>query len=58
VIIDNAQDKDSDGYVEDFNGDGYISSGIIYGVSAVFNWMAPSVMVLLGLKVSGSHQSS
>ncbi len=50
MIIESAQDELSDGYVEGFNGQGYISLAIIYVVSAVFNWLAPSTMAVLGHK--------
>ncbi len=46
VILDSAQDPESDGYEKGFNGDGFIALCIIYGVSAVFNWFAPSVMTV------------
>ena len=53
MILDGAQDPDSAGYVEGFTGDGFISLAIIYAVSAVFNWFAPSVMVVLGTQLIG-----
>ena len=36
-----------------FSATGFYSSAIIYAVFAVFSWFAPSVMVVLGLKVNG-----
>ena len=35
-----------------FSATGFYSSAIIYAVFAVFSWFAPSVMVVLGLKVT------
>ena len=39
-------------YVEGFTGKGQTSLAIIYAVSAVFNWLAPSAMALMGLKIT------
>ncbi len=46
MILDNAQDDESEGYEPGFEGDGFIALCIIYGVSAVANWFAPSVMTV------------
>ena len=40
----------SEGYVEGFHGNSYISLGLLYAVSAIFNWLAPTIMIILGLK--------
>ncbi len=45
-------DENSTGYVEDFDGDGYISLSIVYAVSCFCDFIAPSVMAVLGLKAS------
>ncbi len=51
VILDSATDEDSEGFVDDRDvGDGFIALCIIYGVSAVCNWFAPSIMTVIGLK--------
>jgi len=55
TILDSAVNEDLDeesGYVEGFSATGFYSSAIIYAVFAVFSWFAPSVMVVLGLKVT------
>ena len=35
-----------------FSATGFYSSAIIYGAFAMFSWFAPSIMVILGLKVT------
>ncbi len=50
VIIENAKDRDASGYVEDFNGDGFISLSVMYAVSTVFDFLAPSIVAVLGLR--------
>ncbi len=48
VIIDSAKNASSDGYVPDFNGDGFTSLAIIYLVFAFANWFAPPVVSFIG----------
>lgn len=50
VLIENAKNNASEGYVEGFHGNSYISLGLLYAVSAIFNWLAPTIMIILGLK--------
>ena len=38
--------------MEGFSGNGYTSLSIIYAVSAVFNWLAPSAIAVMGIKIS------
>ena len=52
VIIENAMDENSTGYVNGFDGDGYISLSITYAVSCACDFLAPSAMAVLGLKMS------
>ena len=52
VIIENAKDRDANGYVPGFDGDGYLSLSIVYAVSTVFDFLAPSISALLGLRCS------
>ncbi len=51
VIIDNAKDRDSPGYVAGFNGDGFIASAISYTISFLTDFFTPSITAFLGLKV-------
>lgn len=50
MVIKNAQDVNSTGYVEDFEGDGYTSLAIIYTFSAAFNVFASPVIAFVGAK--------
>ncbi|TRY62646.1 hypothetical protein TCAL_11960 [Tigriopus californicus] len=40
----------NDAFVDGFTGDGFTSLAILYAVSAVCNWFAPSIMVVMGMK--------
>ena len=35
-----------------FSATGFYSSAILYGAFAMFSWFAPSIMVILGMKVT------
>jgi MFS family permease len=48
IVLESAV-KDSNGT---FNGKGYTSLAIIYGVFAVSNWLAPSVVAVFGAKLT------
>ncbi len=52
MIIENAKDPNSTGFVEDFNGDGYIASAILYGACVLCDFFTPTMIALLGLKAS------
>ena len=45
MIIENAKDPSSSGYVEGFDGDGYFSLVVIYSCGTVSNLVAPSLQV-------------
>ncbi len=52
VIIENAADSSSEGYIEGFDGNGYISLAIAYVSGTICDWLAPSTRALLGLKLT------
>ncbi len=52
VIIENAKDRDATGYVPGFDGDGFISLSIVYAVSTVFDFLAPSIVAALGIRLA------
>ncbi len=52
VIIENAKDRDATGYVPGFDGDGFISLSIVYAVSTVFDFLSPSIVAVLGIRVA------
>jgi len=52
VILENAQNPNASGFVEGFEGDGYVSLAIVYAVSALADLFAPSIMAVLGMKVA------
>ena len=52
MIIDNAKNETSMGYAPGFSGDGFISLFIVYGVAAVTTWLASSILLILGEKLS------
>ena len=35
-----------------FNGSGYISLAVVYAVFALANWIAPSILLFLGPKIT------
>lgn len=47
VILDSINKDD-----ETFTGNGYISLSVIYAVFAIFNWLAPPVISMLGAKIA------
>ena len=52
TILKCACNQNSSGYVEDFSGSGYTSLAIIYAVLAFTNWFTPSLLAVIGPKVS------
>ena len=52
TILKCACNQNSSGYVEDFSGSGYTSLAIIYAILAFSNWFTPSLLALIGPKVS------
>jgi hypothetical protein len=52
TILNSAKSNSSSGYVEGFTGDGYTSLAVIYAVFSMSNWFAPSVLALLGPRIS------
>ena len=51
-MLENARDEESSGYIDGFNGDGYISLCIVYGVAFFCDFFAASTIAALGLKNS------
>ncbi len=52
MVIENAQDPDSEGYVEGFTGDGYVSLSIVNALAAVTAVFAASIRACLGVKLT------
>ncbi len=52
VLLENAKDPDSSGYIPEFEGSGYISLSIIYASSVVFDLVCPSILTLIGIRAS------
>ena len=52
TILNSAKDKDSGGYVPGFNGDGFTALAIIYAVFSLSNWFAPSVVSVIGPRIT------
>lgn len=52
TIFDSARDANSTGYVEGFTGSGYTSLAICYTVFAVSNWFVPSLISVVGPRIS------
>ena len=52
MVLESARDPNSTGYVEDFEGDGYIALAIIFAFSVVCDCFAPTVIAFLGLKLA------
>ncbi len=50
MIIEAAKNENSSGHVEGFNGDGFASLAVVYGTSSLSNWVAPSILAVLGAK--------
>ena len=50
VILDNAKDPESTGFVAGFEGEGFYSLAIIYAFSAILNRLAPPIITYIGLK--------
>ncbi len=52
VILESAKNPNSTGYVEDFNGDGFISLSIVYAVAFFCDFFSASIIALLGVKAT------
>jgi MFS family permease len=52
TILNSARDPNSSGYVPRFHGTGYTSLAILYGVFSASNWLAPSVVTVLGPRLT------
>jgi len=52
MIFKSAITPGSGGYVEDFTGDGFISSAVIYAVFSLASWLAPSIVAWKGPRVA------
>jgi len=52
TILNSAKSNSSSGFVDGFTGDGYTSLAVIYAVFSLSNWFAPSVIALLGPRIS------
>merc|ERR1711936_1026366 len=52
LIFESTRNKDSSGYVEGFTADGFTGLAMIYISFAVFNWVAPLIVILIGPKLS------
>ncbi len=50
--MENAKDPNSTGYVEDFNGDGYVSLAIVYAVGFFVDFVSASIIAFLGTKLT------
>ena len=52
TILNSARNNQSEGYVEGFDGYGQTSLAIIYVFFAASNWIAPSVVAVLGPRIT------
>ena len=52
TIMNSARNETSGGYVEGFTGDGYTALAIVYSSFSLFNWFAPSVVSILGPRIT------
>lgn len=52
TILNSARKKGSPGYVEGFDADGFTSLAIIYASFSLSNWIAPSVVAILGPRLT------
>ncbi len=52
TILNSARNANSTGYVEGFTGSGYTSLAVIYAVFALSNWFVPSVISVVGPRIS------
>jgi len=52
TIMNSAKNQDSKGYVPGFNGDGFIALAVVYASFSLFNWFAPSVVSILGPRIT------
>ncbi len=50
--MESARDANSTGHVEGFDGDGYVALAIVYSVSFLCDWFAPTIIAVLGLKLA------
>uniref|UniRef100_A0A2L2Y784 UNC93-like protein MFSD11 n=1 Tax=Parasteatoda tepidariorum TaxID=114398 RepID=A0A2L2Y784_PARTP len=51
-MIENIVIKSMNKQYTNYDGDGYISLAIVYAVFAISNWIAPSIISILGAKIS------
>ena len=52
TILNSARKKGSPGYVDGFDADGFTSLAIIYASFSLSNWIAPSVVAVLGPRLT------
>ena len=52
TIMNSARNETSGGYVKGFTGDGYTALAIVYSSFSLFNWFAPSVVSILGPRIT------
>ena len=52
TIMDSAKNPDSKGYVPGFKGEGFTALAVIYASFSLFNWFAPSVVSILGPRIT------
>ena len=48
IVLNSASDKDGQGYVEGFTGDGYMANAVLYGTLALSNFLAPWIIKTIG----------
>ena len=52
TILSSAKNSNSTGYVEGFDGDGFTALAVVYASFSLFNWFAPSVLAILGPRIT------
>ena len=52
TILNSAQNATSTGYVDGFTGDGFTALALVYAVFSVFNWFSPSVVSIMGPRIT------
>ena len=52
TILNSAKNSTSGGYVEGFHGDGFTALAVVYASFSLFNWFAPSVLSILGPRIT------
>ena len=48
TVMYSAREVNGTGYVEGFTGDGYVANAVLYATFAMSNFLAPSVISLIG----------